>query len=187
MARPLQVLSGSRVLSCGLGNAGLFHFFLDAGECCFIRFGPGLLYFPHVYSPIGRGSFSCSPHKYYDISREDVCLVHLHVCASTTKDTRRVFKYVRSHFCQAGICSWDARSESIGESPSAWPNVRSPWALFTLFYIKFHGRAFLQTFKVHSLKTIAVKEHLFPIGRENETKAPIPNHTLDCTPHKHLN
>jgi hypothetical protein len=72
-------------------------------------------------------------------------------------------KYVRSHFCQAGICCWDASSDSIGESPSAWSNVRSPWALFTLFYLKFHTRAFLQTFKVHLLKTIAVKEDLLPI------------------------
>jgi hypothetical protein len=48
-------------------------------------------------------------------------------------------------------------------SPSARPNVRSPWALFTLLYLKFHSHAFLQTIKVHLLKTIAVKENLMPI------------------------
>jgi len=48
-------------------------------------------------------------------------------------------------------------------SPSTLPNVRSPWALFTLLNLKFHSRAFLQTIKVHLLKTIAVKENLLPI------------------------
>jgi hypothetical protein len=66
-------------------------------------------------------------------------------------------------------------------SPSALPNVRSPWALFTLLYLKFHGRAFLQTIKVHLLKTIAVKENLLPIRGANETKAPITNDTFDCS------
>jgi hypothetical protein len=52
---------------------------------------------------------------------------------------------------------------NFGNSPSARPNVRSPWALFTLLYLKFHGQAFLQTIKVHLLKTVAVKENLSPI------------------------
>jgi hypothetical protein len=71
-------------------------------------------------------------------------------------------------------------------SPSARPNVYSPWALFSLFYLKFHRLASLQTIKVHLLKTTAVKENLLPIRYENETKAPIPDDMFDRTPHKHL-
>jgi hypothetical protein len=66
------------------------------------------------------------------------------------------------------------------------PDVRSPWALFTPFHLKFHSVAFLQTIKVHLLKTTAVKENLLPIGGANETKAPIPNDTLDFALHRHL-
>ena len=72
----LRVLSGSRVLSCGLGNAGLFHFFLDAGECRFVRFGRGFLYVSHVYSPIVRGSSSYSSRADHDIDGEGTCLLH---------------------------------------------------------------------------------------------------------------
>jgi len=66
------------------------------------------------------------------------------------------------------------------------PNVRSPWALFTPFQLKFHSLAFPQTIKVHLLKTIAVKENLLPIRGANETKAPIPNDTFDFALHGHL-
>jgi len=71
-------------------------------------------------------------------------------------------------------------------SPSARPNVYSPWALFSLFNLKFHSLASLQTIKVHLLKTTAVKEHLFPIRCENETKALVPNDFFDRTLHRHL-
>jgi len=71
-------------------------------------------------------------------------------------------------------------------SPSALPNVRSPLALITLLYLKFHTRAFLQALKGYLLKTIAVKENLLPIRGANETKAPISNDTFDRTPNKHL-
>jgi hypothetical protein len=71
-------------------------------------------------------------------------------------------------------------------SPSALPNVRGPWAFFTLLYLKFHSRTFLQTLKVYLLKTVAVKENLLSIRGANETKAPIPNDTFDCSLHGHL-
>jgi hypothetical protein len=44
----------------------------------------------------------------------------------------------------------------------------------------------LQALKGYLLKTIAVKEYLFPIRGANETIAPIPNDTFDCPLHKHL-
>jgi hypothetical protein len=66
------------------------------------------------------------------------------------------------------------------------PNVRSPWALFTPFQLKVHSLAFLQTIKVHLLKTIAVKENLLPIRGANEPKAPIPNDSFDCALHRRL-
>ena len=83
---------------------------------------------------------------------------------------------------------WDLLSAvtNIENSPSALPNVRSPWALFTLFYLKFHSRAFLQAIKVYLLKTITVKEHLLPIRGADETKAPISNDTFHCSLHRHL-
>ena len=49
MARPLRVLSDSRVLSRGLGDARLRHFFPDTGECRYVRFVPGFPYGSHVY------------------------------------------------------------------------------------------------------------------------------------------
>jgi hypothetical protein len=66
------------------------------------------------------------------------------------------------------------------------PDVRSPWALFTPFQLKFHSLAFLQTIKVHLLKTTAVKENLLPIRGVNETETPIPNDTFDFALHGHL-
>jgi len=55
-----------------------------------------------------------------------------------------------------------------------------------LFHLKFHSLAFLQTIKVHLMKALAVKENLLPIRGVNETKTPIPNDTLDCALHRHL-
>jgi hypothetical protein len=40
---------GSRVLSRRLGDAGLGHFFLDAGECRFVRFVRRFPYRSHIY------------------------------------------------------------------------------------------------------------------------------------------
>ena len=91
---------------------------------------------------------------------------------STSGDTS-----TRHGWIYSGEASSDHRTESY---------VGSPWALCTLLYLKFHGRAFFQTLKDHSLKTIAVEEDFLPIRCENETKAPIPNHMFDRTLHRHL-
>jgi len=53
-------------------------------------------------------------------------------------------------------------------------------------HLKFHSVAFLQTIKVHLLKTTAVKENLLPIRGANETKTPIPDDTFDCALHRNL-
>ena len=52
---------GSRHLSCGLGDAGLGHFLLDAGECGFVRFVRSFRCRFHVYLLIARrtSSYSC--------------------------------------------------------------------------------------------------------------------------------
>ena len=76
MSRPLRVLSGSRPLSRGLGDAGLRHFFRDAGECRFVRFVPRFPYASHVYLLIVRGSSSYSSPKHHNRSGEDACLLH---------------------------------------------------------------------------------------------------------------
>ena len=56
-------MSGSRPLSRGLGDAGLRHFFLDAGECRFVRFVPRFPYASHVYPLIVRGSRWTHPNR----------------------------------------------------------------------------------------------------------------------------
>src|ERR1035441_6553453 len=76
MTRSLRVLSGSGVLSRGLGDAGLCHFFLDAGECRFVGFVPSFPYGSHVHPRIVRGSSPCSSPKHHDRSGEDACLLH---------------------------------------------------------------------------------------------------------------
>ena len=76
MTRPLRVLSGSRPFSRGLGDAGLRHFFRDAGEYRFVRFVHRFPYASHVYLLIVQGSSSYSSPKHYDRSAEDACLLH---------------------------------------------------------------------------------------------------------------
>jgi hypothetical protein len=76
MTRSLRVLSGSRPLSRRLGDAGLRHFFLDAGECRFARFFPRFPNGSHVYPLIVRASSSYSSPKHHDRSGEEACLFH---------------------------------------------------------------------------------------------------------------
>jgi hypothetical protein len=72
----LRVLPDPRRLSRGLGDAGLGHIFLDAGECRFVRFVPRFPYGSHVCPLIVRGSSPYSSPEHHDRSGEDLCLLH---------------------------------------------------------------------------------------------------------------
>ena len=119
MTRPLRVLSGSPPLLRGLCDTGLRHFFLDPGECRFVRFGSRFPYGSHIHPKVLRAISSYSSPEHHDRSGGDGRLLHYAHMTVQLRPTRVFWLDIRDERC-------DDAPQMIVRKPLPGSNAQSP-------------------------------------------------------------